>query len=90
MRTRTSATRNKRDLARRGSGPKRVCVFLDPRGWHVEGCGTEIAARRFATRGDAEHCALDHQAAHPDDGEVVVHDAYRRVVAVFPPGAPER
>jgi hypothetical protein len=49
-----------------------------------------MAARRFATRGEAQRCALKHQPTHPDDGEVVVHDAYHRVVAVFAPEVPER
>jgi len=62
--------------------PTRVCVFVDLSGWRIDGLGPDLASERFDSCDEAERRALQHRVSHPEDGELVVRDAYHRVLAV--------
>lgn len=58
----------------------RVCVDRRGQGWRVDGLGPDVARRRFATLVEAERCALERLDGEGRKDELVVQDAYRRVI----------
>jgi DNA-binding GntR family transcriptional regulator len=64
-----------------------VRVDVDPRGgWQVRAPGRRPV--RFATREEAERAAAETAAAGRGDSQVLVRDAYGRVMASRTPGRP--
>jgi hypothetical protein len=70
------------------SGDPRVRVFVDSHcDWRVEGLGPEVTSQRFGSREEAQRLALERLGAVPDAGDIVVRDAYHRVVAIIAAGS---